>query len=90
MPKSGLHLHKSILFTEKRPRKPETGEEINVTRISVWNIPSETTGILFKISRCSGKFSAGASQKVVFHVLFNPIFRKPFVNCKQSGFVSRI
>ena len=30
--------------------------------------------------RCSRKFSAGTTQKVVFHLISNRIFRKLFVN----------
>ena len=33
--------------------------------------------------RCSRKFSAGTTQKVVFHLLFNWVFCKLFVNGKQ-------
>ena len=33
--------------------------------------------------RCSRKFSAGTTQKVVFHLLFNRVFCKLFVNGKQ-------
>ena len=58
-------------FTEKRPR------------ISDWNIPCGKTGLPFQMFLCSRKFSAGMTQKVVFHLLSNWIFRKILVNGKQ-------
>jgi len=39
---------------------------------------------LFQMFRYSGKFFAGATQEVVFHLLPNRIIRKIFVNGKQS------
>ena len=36
--------------------------------------------------RCSRKFSAGTTQKVVLHLLSNHIFRNLFVNGKQPLF----
>ena len=39
---------------------------------------------------CSRKFSAGKTQKGVFHLLSNRIFRKHFVNGKQPLFVEGI
>ena len=36
--------------------------------------------------RCSRKFSAGTTQKVVLHLLSNQIFRNLFVNGKQPLF----
>ena len=42
------------------------------------------TGLPFQMFRCFWKFSAGTrTQKVVFHVLFNRIFRNLFLNSKQ-------
>ena len=38
---------------------------------------------LFQMFRYSGKFFAGATQEVVFHLLPNRIIRKMFVNGKQ-------
>ena len=38
--------------------------------------------------RCSRKFSAGTTKKVMFHLLSNRIFRNIFVNGKQPGFWS--
>ena len=56
------------------------------TRISVWNIPSGKTGLPFQTFRCSGKFSTGTTQKVVYHLLSNRNFRKVVVNGKQPLF----
>ena len=50
----------------------------NGTRNSVWNIPSGKTELPFQMSLCSRKFSAGLTQKVVFHLLSNQVFRKFF------------
>ena len=54
------------------------------TQISFWTIPSEKekTGLSFQMS-CR---SAGMNQKVEFHLLPNPIFRKRFVKGKQPWF----
>ena len=38
---------------------------------------------LFQMFRCSRKVSAGTTQKVVFHLLSNRIFRKIWVDGKQ-------
>ena len=46
----------------------------------------EKQDYIFEMSRYFGKFSAGTTQKVVFHLLPNRIFRKLFVNCEQSFF----
>ena len=56
----------------------------NGTLISVWNIPPRKTGLPFQMFRCSCKFSAGTTQKVVFHSLSNWIFRTILVNGKQT------
>ena len=70
------YLHKSVSFTEKRPRKPETdikdGFE-NGTQISVSNIPSRKTGLSFYIPLL-GNFPL----RFVFSILSNRICRKLF------------
>ena len=71
------HLYKSVSFTEKRPRRRGTGVKDGL----VWNISSEKkknkqTRQPFQMFRCSRKFSVRTSQKVVFHLLSNRIFRK--------------
>ena len=80
-------LYKSVPITEKRPRRPVTGNQRwlwrNGTRISIWKIPSGKTGLPFQMFRCSREFSAGTTQKVVFHLLSNRIFLKILVNGKQ-------
>ena len=38
------------------------------------------TGLPFQMFRCSHKFSAGTTQKAVFHLLSSLILRKLFVN----------
>ena len=51
----------------------------NGTRISVWNIPSgKKTGLSFQMFPYFRTFSAGMTQKVLFHLLFNRVFQKPF------------
>ena len=55
----------------------------NWTRSSVWNIASGKTGLPLQMFRCSGKFSAGTTKKVMFHLLCNQIFQNLFVNGKQ-------
>ena len=67
----------------KRPRKPEAAIQKG-TQISVWNIPSAKKRLPFhKMFCCSRIFSTGTIQKVLFHLLSNRIFRKPFVNVNQ-------
>ena len=55
----------------------------NWTRSSVWNIPFGKTGLPLQMFRCSWKFSAGTTKKVMFHLLCNQIFQNLFVNGKQ-------
>ena len=55
----------------------------NWTRSSVWNIPSGKTGLPLQMFRCSWKFSAETTKKVMFHLLSNRIFQNLFVNGKQ-------
>ena len=72
---------------KKWPRRPETrikdGFEENGTRIFVWNIPfGKKRGL-----PCSGvpllsETFTGTTQKVVFHLLSNRIFRNLLVNGK--------
>ena len=47
------------------------------------DIPPEKTGLPFQMFRCSWKFSAGTTQKVVFHILSKRIFRTSLVNGRQ-------
>ena len=74
------HLHKSIPFTKKTTAKAWTWyQRRNGTPISVWNISSgkkKKQQLPFQMFRWSRKFSDGATQKVVFHLLPNWIFRK--------------
>ena len=75
-----------IPFTGKRPRRPETGikddfEEIEhevlfgISRLEKQRLP-------FQMFRCSRKFSAGTTKKIMFHLLSNRIFQNLFVNGK--------
>ena len=76
--RNGLfHLHKSVPFTEKRPRKPETGIKDRFEQIEdeflfgiLANIPCGTTRLHFQMFRCSRKFNTGTTRKLVFHVHF--------------------
>ena len=50
------------------------------------------TGLPYQMFRCSRKFSTGTTQKVVFHLVSNRIFRILFVHGKQpksSSFFKR-
>ena len=82
------NLKKSVPLTEKTVTKAwnwyQTWLWANGTQISVWNITSGKTGLLFQVFRCSREFSAGTTQKIVLHLLSNRIFRKRFVNSKQA------
>ena len=88
VPEQRLPLYKQFHLPKKWPRRPETsikdGFEENGTRISVWNIPSgkKKEDYLLQEFHCSRKFSTGMTQKVVFHLLSNRIFRNLFVNGK--------
>ena len=70
-----------VPFTEKRPRKLETG--VKELALKKWkaNFRAEKQDYLFWMYRCSRKFSAGKTQNVMFRLLFN---RKPFVNGNES------
>ena len=80
------HSYKSVLFTEKRPQRPETGikhgfeETEHEFRFGIFR-PEK--GLPFQMFRCSRKFSAGMTQKVVFHLHSNRILRKLLINIKQ-------
>ena len=39
---------------------------------------------------CSGEFSAGTTEKVVFHFLFNRIFRKRFVKWSTATVIEKL
>ena len=74
-------LYKSVPFTEKQPRRPETGME-NGIRISVWNIPTAKKKIPLQLSRMS--YNNPATFQPDFPGLSNEIFRNLFVHhCKQ-------
>ena len=47
------------------------------------SISPRKTRLPFQMFRCSWKFSAGKTQRVMFHVLSSRIFRKLLVNSKQ-------
>ena len=55
---------------------------------SAWNIPSGRTGLPFQMFRCSRKFFSGTTQKVVFHLLSNRIFRKLVVKQPKNAFLA--
>ena len=72
---------------------PKNGREglklVSKMALKKWNtnfrsdIPPEKTGLPFQMFRCSWKFSAGTTQKVVFHILSKRIFRTSLVNGRQ-------
>ena len=83
------HLHESVSFTGKRPRRPETGIKHGFEEMEhdfCWDIQSGKPGLSFQMYRCSWKFSAGTTKKVMFRLLSNRIFRNLFVNGKQPSF----
>ena len=51
-----------------------------------WDIQSGKSGLSFQMYRCSWRFSAGTTKKVMFSLLSNRIFRNLFVNGKQPSF----
>ena len=82
------HLFKSVPFTEKRPRRPETGIKDGFEGME-HEFPfgifhPEKQDYIFRCQfRCSRKVPVGKTQKVAFHLLSNRISRKIFVNGKQ-------
>ena len=78
------HLYESVPFIGKRSRRPETGIKDRWFEEMEHKFPFEIFRPNFQMFRCSRKFSAGTrTQKGVFHLLFNRIFRNLFVNGKQ-------
>ena len=75
---SVYHVHKPVPFKGKLLRKPETGMVSNMTISTEHEFPSGKTELLFQIFSCSWKFSTGMTQKVVFNLLSDRIFRKRF------------
>ena len=79
-------LYKSVSFSEKRPRGVKLVSKMTLKKWDA-NFQFGTfcpgRGLPFQMFRCSRKFSAGATLKVVFRLLSNRIFRKLFVNGKQ-------
>ena len=63
--REGLRLVSKDSFEEMEPKFP-----------LLWNIPSGKTRLPFRMFRCSRKFSAETTQKIVFHLLSSRIFRK--------------
>ena len=86
------HLYKSVLFTEKRPRRPETGIKDGFEGME-HEFPfgifhPEKQDYLF---RCSvAEIFFGKTQKVASHLLSNRISRKMFVNGKQPRIQSSV
>ena len=84
-------MYKSVPFTEKRPRRPETGTIKMVLKKWNTNFCLEYSilknRLPFQMFRCSWKFSAGTTQKVVFHLLFNRVLRKRLA-CENIRFSS--
>ena len=52
-----------------------------------WDIQSGKSGLSFQMYRCSWKFSAGTTKKVMFRLLSNRIFRNLFVNGNKRSAV---
>ena len=85
------HLHESVSFTGKRPRRPETGikhgfEEMEHEFLLGYSIRKIRTIfsdvlLLLEIFRWNDE-----KLKVMFRLLSNRIFRNLFVNGKQPSF----
>ena len=85
IPESRLLLYKSVPFTRKQPRRPETGikdgfEEMeHKFPLGILRLEKRT----FHRFCCSQKFSTGMTQKGAFYLLSTQILRKLLVNGKQ-------
>ena len=85
------HLHESVSFTRKRPRRPETGikhgfKEMEHEVLLGYSIRKIRTifsdvPLLLEIFRWNDE-----KLKVMFRLLSNRIFRNLFVNGKQPSF----
>ena len=75
-------LHKSVLFTEKQPRKRKTGIKDGFEE-SVWNIPTRKPRLPFQMVRRSRKFSTERPEKFCSIVPSNQIFPETFANGKK-------
>jgi len=75
---------KSVPFTEKLPRKPETGIKVGFEEMEhefpFGTSRPEKPEYVLRFSVAPENFSNGMTQKVMFHLLSNRIFRKTF--CK--------
>ena len=75
------HLNKSVPFTEKLPRTPGTGIKDGFDEWYTnlrFNTPFGKTALPFQAFRCSRAFPSGTTQKVLFHLLSDRIFRNFF------------
>jgi len=85
-------LYKTVPFTGKRLRRPETGIKDGFEEIEheflLGIFHPEKQDYLFRCSvvRCFPKCSAGTTKKVMFYLLSNRIFWKLFVHGKQPIF----
>ena len=83
---------KNQFHLPKSPRRRETGiqgsfEEMEPEfSFETFRPKKKKTGLPYQMFRCSRKFSTGTTQKVVFHLLSNGIFRILFVQGKQPTF----
>ena len=75
----------TVPFTEKRLQRAESGIKDGFEEMEHEFNPEKQVkqDYLFQMFRYSGKFFAGATQEVVFHLLPNRIIRKMFVNGEQ-------
>ena len=78
---------KSVPFTEKLPRKPETGIKVGFEEMehefAFGTSRPKKNRLHFEIFRCSRKFSTEMTQKVIFHLLSNRILQKRLFDGKQ-------
>ena len=85
----------SCIFTAKWPQRHETDIKNGFGVMDHESpcgpyIPTGKTVLPFQTSRCTRKFSTKTTQKVVFHLLSNRIFRNLFVNGKQPLFLKSL
>ena len=89
VPESRLPFVQISSIFQKRPRRPEPGFKDGFEdmehEFQFGIFRPEKTGPPFQMFCCSRKFSDRTTQKVVFHLLSNRIFRKILVNGKQPG-----
>ena len=98
VPEQRLPFAKISFIYRKRLGRRETGIKDSFEEVEhefpfgTFRPQKKKTGLPYQMFRCSRKFSTGTTQKVVFHLVSNRIFRILFVHGKQpksSSFFKR-